>query len=238
MLRALILTIFLIPISWASANDTCSQKIDLESQMSLFEKAVYRISLHSRHKANPREAKFFAHNLLLSFAMQDLVLLATHHSQILCGPKWIDNVSKKKETEDNEVDAIRHFVLSTLLGYYYPDKALPILFNHEINGKRPLNERNLMDLHNNQSGIQFAEALKATNSKLSQSEVAYLAVEQALRLLKRRELKLLGNITHGPCASLEQKPDKEIDLLIEKHRRDFDLMQRSCIGPALDCGIQ
>lgn len=237
MVRALL--IFAILASQASAEvNYCESGTPPESKLTFFEKAVYYIAHQTHQRANPNEAKYFSKHILSSLKMKDLKILATQQSQILCQPKWMDTTSRRKDTEDNEVDAVRHFILSTLLSYFHPDEVVPILLNHEINGKTPLNKQNFMDMYNNQLGIAYGEELQKNKKKLSKLEVAFLASEKALFLLKKKDLRTLKSMSYGPCKDLPSQKDSVIKKLSFEHQKDYDLNQRSCLGAALDCGIK
>lgn len=238
MVRALFFTLILITHAFGTTVEYCDSTVSPESRLTFFESAIFHIAKQTHQKANPNEAKYFSKHLVSSLMMKDLKILATQQSQYLCHPKWLNTSSKRKDTEDNEVDAVRHFVLSTLLGYFHPEEALPILLNHEVSGKKPLNKQNLMDMYNNQLGMSFGEELKKKNKKMSKLDIAYAASEKALYLLKTKELRTLKAIKYGPCKNLPSQNDQTIKHTSVTHRSQYEMNQRSCIVAALDCGIE
>lgn len=106
-------------------------------------------------------------------------------------------------TNDEETDAIRHFVWSVILacaqGPHFAKKYTTI---HEL-GTEPVNAspvhpRNAMDLHNNAKGIEWVQTdIQRCHSPLFESQVleaaVYLLATDKLQTLKKGETK---------CASL------------------------------------
>lgn len=85
--------------------------------------------------------------------------LAGQHSQTFC-----DVVDEPRHTRD-EVDAVRHFMLASLLGSKLGDKfTRDFLTAHEQRTDR-YNDENIMDLKNNELGIIFSNQIKKMNTK-------------------------------------------------------------------------
>lgn len=97
--------------------------------------------------------------------------LADQHSQMFC-----DVIDEPRHTRD-EVDAVRHFMLASLLGSKLGSKfTRDFLTAHEQRSDR-YNDENIMDLKNNELGISFSNELK----RMSKNE-KILKIKSELRL--------------------------------------------------------
>jgi hypothetical protein len=240
MMRALfVLLVSLLTVSIASAEaGLCESTSSPTTQRTFFEQAMSKIEAKSGQNLNINESKYFAHHMTTALKLHAYTTIAIHQAQILCRPKWIDPVTENKDTNDNELDAVRHFVLATLLSYFFPDEAMTILTKHEITGETPLDAANLMDLYNNQMGIRFGEGLLKSKKKMSKSDVAFAAVERALTMLNHNELRVLKPIQYGPCQGLTTKTPTEIKKIFADHRAGYDKFEASCFDKPPNCGVQ
>lgn len=208
-LFVLLLSLF----TFASSEDMCRAH-DPESDLNALEKIAHFLLKNSRKTV--KETKFIVRNPIDSLLMKNKSEFSLYHSQIFCRPKWFDKVALQKDTSDNKVDALRHFILSTLMQYYYPKKAAQILMAYEIDGINPLKAQNLMDIHN-RLGSEFAESARKRNPKWDVDKLAELAFKEGLIKLNKQELEVLRPIEYGPCKDLSKKSAPELDALINQH---------------------
>ena len=85
--------------------------------------------------------------------LKDAFDKANLYSMIIC------NVQGEKRHSRDEVDAVRHFIGSSILTAYFGDKfARDLLTEHEKRSST-FNDENYMDLRNNEVGINFGSKI-------------------------------------------------------------------------------
>lgn len=93
----------------------------------------------------------------------------------------------KIKTQDNEVDALRHFFMAFLLARHYGEtEARHLLLAHEAwpHVDRELEIRNLMDLYNNEIGFEAAATFELPQSFPRRSRSVTIKQKAYHRILK------------------------------------------------------
>ncbi len=220
----------------------CSTRNDPKRMMNWYQNIVY--SQTRDEELGVQESNAVARSPYSALVIRDIGKGAIRHSNMFCKPERINSTNEKMgiiDSEDNEVDAIRHFVLATLLQYEKPKHALEFLLAHEIKAGVALDASNMMDLHNNQKGIAFGKKLAASSEGLKRDEVSFRALEEALKLLKSKQLQYLKPAISGDCRNISEKSDSEIKQLLDSYKEHYPQMLKNCEENKtyhIICGVQ
>lgn len=228
-----------------ASSETCEGGVPQTGNFSYFEEWI-----STKYRVTIKDAQFAMAHPFVTKRANEFFNAASAMALELCYPTDPKQGFKTSKTAayDDQVDAIRHVIGSTLMYYYYPNYALQALSGHEINGKTALDAGNLMDLTNNQQGrivaLKIQAESEANRKKLSPYEVSMLAAKEALLLLGRGQLKVINPQTDNKCAEAEalvlKNKGKRAEHIFNNYKKRLDHLAEMCsvvlYRAQTDCG--
>jgi hypothetical protein len=221
-------------LSGAQSDDICSSKNDPYRKFNAVEIVNFALMSRIFERVGINDTSFALKNPWDSYRARNFVKKASFYANSVCRPKnW-------QILDDTEVDAIRHFVGATVIGYFLDKKAYRILIYHELEPGRALDNRNLMDMKNNNSGMEFADSLRREKKNLSEDELYKIATEKAIELVAQKKLVVLKSMD-GECKGLVGASDESTLSLKKGFRNRQPLLLKECAEKKIDtffCGIR